>query len=103
PVLVTRETTERPEAIEAGTARLVGTEILTILGAASELLGDADAYQRMAQAANPYGDGHACERIVAALGEMEGIRRGNGASTACADRVSMMSTDMQIPGGCRPA
>ncbi|KVC77281.1 non-hydrolyzing UDP-N-acetylglucosamine 2-epimerase [Burkholderia ubonensis] len=77
PVLVTRETTERPEAIEAGTARLVGTEILTILGAASELLGDADAYQRMAQAANPYGDGHACERIVAALGEMEGVQQGS--------------------------
>ncbi|MDB5789009.1 MAG: UDP-N-acetylglucosamine 2-epimerase [Caballeronia mineralivorans] len=69
PVLVTRETTERPEAVEAGTARLVGTDIDRIVSAASELLDDEYAYERMAFATNPYGDGHACERIIAALAQ----------------------------------
>jgi len=67
PVLVLRETTERPEGIEAGTARLVGTDPAAILDAASQLLTDREAYTRMAQARNPYGDGHAAERIVAVL------------------------------------
>lgn len=89
PVLVTRETTERPEAIEAGTARLVGTDIAAILCAASELLNDAGAYERMARAANPYGDGHAGERIVEALGEMNGYRHTNGASVFAMDRMSI--------------
>ncbi|MBP0027788.1 non-hydrolyzing UDP-N-acetylglucosamine 2-epimerase [Roseofilum sp. Guam] len=64
PVLVLRETTERPEAIAAGTARLVGTESRSILNAASELLSQTDLYQRMATAINPFGDGHASERIL---------------------------------------
>ncbi|WP_013320173.1 non-hydrolyzing UDP-N-acetylglucosamine 2-epimerase [Gloeothece verrucosa] len=64
PVLVLRETTERPEAIEAGTAKLVGTEPNHILAAASELLRDADAYNQMATAINPFGDGKAAQRIV---------------------------------------
>lgn len=64
PVLVLRDTTERPEAIAAGTAKLVGTETADIVREASALLSDADAYDRMAQAANPFGDGHASERIV---------------------------------------
>ena len=64
PVLVLRETTERPEAVTAGTARLIGTQPDSIFGAAQELLSDAIAYERMATAVNPFGDGHASERIV---------------------------------------
>jgi UDP-N-acetylglucosamine 2-epimerase (non-hydrolysing) len=64
PVLVLRETTERPEAIDAGTAKLVGTNPTQIVATASQLLGDAGAYQAMATAINPFGDGHAAERIV---------------------------------------
>jgi UDP-N-acetylglucosamine 2-epimerase len=67
PVLVTRDTTERPEAIEAGTARLVGTTTESLLDAANELLDDAAAYRRMAQAKNPFGDGKASERIISRL------------------------------------
>lgn len=63
PVLVLRETTERPEAIAAGTARLVGTASQTITDAATQLLGDRHAYETMATATNPFGDGHAAERI----------------------------------------
>lgn len=69
PVLVTRDTTERPEAIEAGTARLVGTDIGRILTETSLLLDDEKAYRSMACATNPYGDGRACSRIVRALEE----------------------------------
>ena len=64
PVLVMRDTTERPEAIEAGTARLVGTNKETIVASVAELLTDPDAYNKMAHAANPFGDGHAAERIA---------------------------------------
>jgi len=67
PVLVLREVTERPEAVEAGTVRVVGTNRERIVAEAVRLLEDADAYEQMAQAVNPYGDGHAAERIVAAL------------------------------------
>ncbi|MFQ3615992.1 MAG: UDP-N-acetylglucosamine 2-epimerase (non-hydrolyzing) [Cyanobacteriota bacterium] len=65
PVLVLRETTERPEAVTAGTARLVGTRPEDILAAAANLLGSADAYSAMANAVNPFGDGRAAERIEA--------------------------------------
>lgn len=64
PVLVTRDTTERPEAIAAGTGRLVGTDSAGLIAATSELLDDAAAYQRMAQAKNPFGDGLASARIL---------------------------------------
>jgi UDP-N-acetylglucosamine 2-epimerase (non-hydrolysing) len=64
PVLVLRETTERPEAIEAGTAKLIGTEPRSLFAAASELLSDPQAYDRMATAINPFGDGKASERII---------------------------------------
>jgi UDP-N-acetylglucosamine 2-epimerase (non-hydrolysing) len=64
PVLVIRATTERPEAIEAGTARLVGTERYSIVSAVSHLLDNPASYERMQQAANPYGDGRAAQRIV---------------------------------------
>jgi UDP-N-acetylglucosamine 2-epimerase (non-hydrolysing) len=67
PVLVLRNTTERPEAVEAGTVRLVGTDRARIVGAVRELLDDAGAYARMSSAVNPYGDGHAAERILRAL------------------------------------
>ncbi|MDB0524780.1 non-hydrolyzing UDP-N-acetylglucosamine 2-epimerase [Ralstonia solanacearum] len=67
PVLVTRETTERPEAIASGTARLVGTDTACIVREAETLLDDSAAYLRMAHAHNPYGDGQACRRIVEAL------------------------------------
>jgi UDP-N-acetylglucosamine 2-epimerase (non-hydrolysing) len=64
PVLVMRRTTERPEAVEAGTAKLVGTSTQQIISTAETLLHDADAYQEMANAVSPYGDGHAAERII---------------------------------------
>ncbi len=64
PVLVMRNTTERPEALDAGTVKLVGTDYDAIVGNVSVLLDDAEAYERMSHATNPYGDGHACERIV---------------------------------------
>ena len=64
PVLVLRRTTERPEAVDAGTARLVGTDPDVILEETSRLLGDATAYQEMSRAVNPFGDGHASERIL---------------------------------------
>ena len=64
PVLVMRNTTERPEGIEAGMLKLVGTDTETIYREFTRLLDDPEAYQRMAHAENPYGDGHACERIA---------------------------------------
>lgn len=64
PVLVMRDTTERPEALEAGTVKLVGTDYGKIMEDVSSLLDDSDAYERMARSTNPYGDGKACERIV---------------------------------------
>ncbi|MFU0887322.1 non-hydrolyzing UDP-N-acetylglucosamine 2-epimerase [Kluyvera sichuanensis] len=67
PVLVMRETTERPEAIDAGTVRLVGTDSQRIVDEVTRLLRDEDEYQRMSRAHNPYGDGRACERILSAL------------------------------------
>ena len=70
PVLVMRDTTERPEGIAAGTLRLVGTEEESIYSAFKELLTSEEAYQRMSQASNPYGDGHACERIADTLIEV---------------------------------
>jgi UDP-N-acetylglucosamine 2-epimerase (non-hydrolysing) len=67
PVLVMRDTTERPEAVEAGTVRLVGTDSDLIFQEVMALLTDRKAYQRMARAINPYGDGHAARRSVAAI------------------------------------
>lgn len=64
PVLVMRNTTERPEAVAAGTARLVGTDALTIIRRVEQLLDSEDEYQLMAQAHNPYGDGRVSERII---------------------------------------
>ncbi len=64
PVLVMRDTTERPEAVQAGTVRLVGTEISTIEQSVAELLENPDVYAEMAAAHNPYGDGTACQQII---------------------------------------
>ncbi len=64
PVLVMRDTTERPEALEAGTVKLVGTDYDAIVGNVSRLLTDSDAYMAMSHATNPYGDGKACGRII---------------------------------------
>jgi UDP-N-acetylglucosamine 2-epimerase (non-hydrolysing) len=68
PVLVLREKTERPEAVEAGTVKLVGTDPDRIVEEATRLLDDDTEYARMSRIQNPYGDGHACERIAAILG-----------------------------------
>jgi len=67
PVLVMRDTTERPEGVQAGTVQLVGPDTAQIVDGVSRLLLDSEAYARMARAANPYGDGRAAERIVARL------------------------------------
>lgn len=64
PVLVMRDTTERPEALEAGTVRLVGTDYNKIMSGVSVLLEDKERYQEMSRAVNPYGDGRACDRII---------------------------------------
>ena len=76
PVLVLRDSTERPEAVEAGTARLVGTEVAAIVAACRELLTNPDAYRAMAQARNPFGDGHASEQILDVLARsLDGVER----------------------------
>ena len=67
PVLVMRDTTERPEALSAGTVKLVGTDFNKIVNEVSVLLDDNQAYERMSKAVNPYGDGFACKRIVETL------------------------------------
>jgi UDP-N-acetylglucosamine 2-epimerase (non-hydrolysing) len=67
PVLVMRDTTERPEALESGTVHLVGADYNKITNEVSTLLDDAEAYQKMSHAVNPYGDGKACERIIEIL------------------------------------
>lgn len=72
PVLVMRENTERPEGVSAGTARLVGTATKSIVDAASNLLTNQAAYEAMANAVNPYGDGHASERTLGAIAELLG-------------------------------
>ena len=67
PVLVMRDTTERPEALASGTVHLVGTDYQKIMNEVSTLLEDEQAYEKMSKAVNPYGDGKACERIVEIL------------------------------------
>ncbi|SJN23434.1 UDP-N-acetylglucosamine 2-epimerase [Luteococcus japonicus LSP_Lj1] len=73
PVLVLRENTERPEAATAGTVRLVGTDADRIVQEVDRLMDDPDAYAAMAQVANPYGDGKAAERAVAAIEHLLGV------------------------------
>lgn len=73
PVLVMRLNTERPEAVTAGTVRLIGTDEKRIFDSVTELLHDEAAYNEMANAVNPYGDGKASERTVAAIAELLGV------------------------------
>ena len=74
PVLVLRKETERPEAVEAGTVRLAGVEEEAIFQMAVQLLSDRNEYEKMAHAANPYGDGRACRRIADAVAWHFGLR-----------------------------
>ena len=74
PVLVMRDTTERPEALASGTVHLVGTDYDKIVNEVSTLLDDATAYEAMSKAVNPYGDGHACRRIADVLAGKEANR-----------------------------
>ena len=74
PVLVLRRETERPEAVEAGTVRLAGVEEEAIFQMASQLLSDRGEYDKMAHAANPYGDGQACRRIAGTICWHFGLR-----------------------------
>lgn len=67
PTLVLRQTTERPEGVSAGVLKLVGTDPELIFSESQHLLEDAQAYQTMAHAENPFGDGHAAEKIIRAL------------------------------------
>jgi UDP-N-acetylglucosamine 2-epimerase (non-hydrolysing) len=67
PVLVMRDTTERPEALEAGTVKLVGTNSDLIIKEAQDLLSNPEAYEKMALSHNPYGDGTACKKILSFL------------------------------------
>ena len=67
PVLVLRGETERPEAVIAGTVKIVGTDKQTIIDETMKLLTDKEEYKKMSRAMNPYGDGNACERIVDAI------------------------------------
>ena len=71
PVLVMRNTTERPEAVKAGTVKLVGTDYDAIVENVSTLLDEPEIYRMMSRATNPYGDGKACDRIIERLKEGE--------------------------------
>lgn len=73
PVLVLRDTTERPEAVDAGTVKLIGTAYEDVLRETNLLLDDSAHYKKMAEAANPYGDGKACERIIKAILQKNGF------------------------------
>ncbi len=91
PVLVTRDSTERREGVEAGTLRLVGTDPDRILSEGERLLTDQAAYARMAQASNPYGDGHAAERVVAALEYIGDARAAPAPFGPGFDRIAVMT------------
>ena len=70
PVLVTRTTTERPEAVDAGTVLLVGTDTEKIISETKRLLDDPQQYEKLSQLHNPYGDGKACERIISFMNQI---------------------------------
>jgi len=75
PVLVMRKTTERPEAVDAGTVKLVGTNPQLICAEAEDLLNNSTAYEKMARAHNPYGDGKAAQRIINTLSEQNNVNQ----------------------------
>src|SRR5699024_3509512 len=87
PVLVMRENTERPEAVTAGSVKLVGTDRTAIVAEVARLIDDALAYESMTKAHNPYGDGRAADRSVAAIGSLLGLgeRIGEFCSAPVAD------------------
>ena len=87
PVLVMRDTTERPEAVAAGTVKLVGTSVRTIVSETSILLTDANAYRRMTRTHNPYGDGRATERILDAVARFELDRKHREMQMVGGDRL----------------
>lgn len=89
PVLVMRTTTERPEGVDAGAVRLVGTAEDAIVSAVAALLTDADAYEAMANAVNPYGDGHAAQRVI------DGMRNFFGLGPRAADFVPAMALGVE--------
>ncbi len=91
PVLVTRESTERREGVEAGTLLLVGTDPERIFSEGERLLRDQAAYSRMAQASNPYGDGHAAERVVAAMEYIGDARAAPAPFGPGFDRIAVMT------------
>jgi UDP-N-acetylglucosamine 2-epimerase (non-hydrolysing) len=91
PVLVTRESTERREGVEAGTLLIVGTEPERILIEGERLLNDPSAYSRMARASNPYGDGHAAERVVAAFEYIGDARAAPAPFGPGFDRIAVMT------------
>lgn len=95
PVLVIRDTTERPEAVAAGTVRLVGTDTIRIVNETLQLLSDPAAYKRMAFAHNPYGDGTACKRICIAL---EAISVSPESGRVCNDFNKLMAVRKQHDG-----
>ena len=97
PVLVVRETSERVEGVDAGTLALVGTDPERIFTAAHRLLTDRDAYVAMAQAANPYGDGNAAERIVAALDYLRFGGEAPAAFGAGFDRFAVLTAADAVP------
>nr|WP_277425755.1 UDP-N-acetylglucosamine 2-epimerase [Pseudomonas oleovorans] len=74
--MVTRDATERPEAVDAGVVRIVGTDTNSLVSEMKLLLNSDEAYKRMAVAQNPYGDGQACARIVARLKQEFGYKNG---------------------------
>jgi UDP-N-acetylglucosamine 2-epimerase (non-hydrolysing) len=94
PVLVMRDTTERPEAVSAGTVQLVGTNVDRIFDKVSLLLDDEQAYRAMSFAHNPYGDGLACEKIVAAI-----VARRHGHGPASAATAVSSQADCRLPVG----
>lgn len=98
PVLVTRETTERPEALEAGAARLVGTDQARIVEEIERLLDSRADYDAMAQAVNPYGDGHASERIAVALEQAPACEDTVTQGGTGADRFPMSARDALAAG-----
>lgn len=101
PVLVLRDTTERPEAVSAGTARLVGTDSGRVFGEVDHLLQSTPAYQAMANAVNPYGDGHAARRSVAAIEHLFdlGPRPAPFEPDACPQRAETLAADRGIQRG----
>jgi len=104
PVLVTRETTERPEGIAAGTARLVGTNRYGVVEAVSRLLDDSEEYARMKHAINPYGDGHAAQRVADSVRHYLGLSLAHPASFVPMNRSSdlLPATDGNEPGAGMP-